>query len=102
MNNTLSGIAWQRKDGYPHSATPVYVGRSTKWGNPYRMGQLYTRQQAIMLYRRDLLANALPFTIRDAIDQLRGKDLICWCKLGELCHADILLKIANSTDRSHA
>jgi hypothetical protein len=29
------------------------------------------------------------------IEQLRGKDLACWCKLDEPCHADILLELAN-------
>jgi Domain of unknown function (DUF4326) len=96
-----SRIAWQAKDGSPQSAVAIYVGRPTKWGNPYKIGRLYTRQQAVMLYRRDLLANALPFTINDAINELRGKDLICWCKLGDLCHADILLEIANASIRSH-
>ena len=27
--------------------------------------------------------------------ELSGKDLACWCPLGEPCHADVLLKIAN-------
>lgn len=27
---------------------------------------------------------------------LRGKNLGCWCKPGEPCHADVLLEIANS------
>lgn len=29
-------------------------------------------------------------------DELRGKDLACWCKEGQPCHADVLLEIANS------
>lgn len=32
---------------------------------------------------------------RDALTQLRGKNLACWCKLGEPCHADVLLELAN-------
>ena len=27
---------------------------------------------------------------------LRGKNLACWCALGQPCHADVLLKIANA------
>lgn len=27
--------------------------------------------------------------------ELRGKNLACWCKPGEPCHADVLLEIAN-------
>jgi hypothetical protein len=29
------------------------------------------------------------------IRQLRGKNLACWCKPGQPCHADILLELAN-------
>lgn len=29
------------------------------------------------------------------LDELRGKDLLCWCAADELCHADILLELAN-------
>jgi hypothetical protein len=31
----------------------------------------------------------------DARRVLRGKNLACWCKPGEPCHADVLLEIAN-------
>lgn len=27
--------------------------------------------------------------------ELRGHDLVCWCKPGDACHADALLRIAN-------
>lgn len=30
------------------------------------------------------------------VQQLRGKDLACWCPLDQPCHADVLLEIANS------
>ena len=47
------------------------------------------------LYRRDLIAGSLPFTIDDVRRELKGKDLICWCKPGAPCHADVLLDVAN-------
>jgi Domain of unknown function (DUF4326) len=28
------------------------------------------------------------------LPELRGKDLMCWCALGEACHADVLLELA--------
>ena len=31
------------------------------------------------------------------LHELRGKNLACWCKLDEPCHADVLLKLANAT-----
>lgn len=38
------------------------------------------------------LAPALP----DLVKALRGKNLGCWCKIGEPCHADVLLELANA------
>lgn len=32
---------------------------------------------------------------KDIAEALRGKNLACWCKPGEPCHADVLLEIAN-------
>lgn len=29
-------------------------------------------------------------------EELRGKDLACWCPLDQPCHADVLLELANS------
>ena len=28
-------------------------------------------------------------------NRLRGKNLACWCKIGDPCHADVLIEIAN-------
>lgn len=30
-----------------------------------------------------------------ALPELRGKNLACWCRSGEPCHADVLLELAN-------
>lgn len=30
--------------------------------------------------------------------ELAGKDLLCWCPPDQPCHADVLLKLANSTE----
>lgn len=35
------------------------------------------------------------FTTAYIKKELKGKNLACWCKEGEPCHCDILLKIAN-------
>lgn len=32
----------------------------------------------------------------DVRKKLRGKNLACWCPLGEPCHADVLLEVANA------
>ena len=46
------------------------------------------------LYRRDLIAGSLPFTTDDARRELKGKNLVCWCRPGAPCHAYVLLAVA--------
>lgn len=36
-----------------------------------------------------------PPTIEEIRDELRGKNLACWCPLDQPCHADVLLELAN-------
>lgn len=70
----------------------VYVGRPTKFGNPFVIGRDGTRDQVITKYREWINDN--PDLIAAAKAELRGKNLICWCA-PEACHADVLLEIAN-------
>ena len=64
----------------------VNVARPSKWGNPYRVEE-YGREGAIQKYRKWLIGRDL--------SELRGKNLACWCRLDQACHADILLELAN-------
>jgi Domain of unknown function (DUF4326) len=92
-----SRIQRRRSRGWRQPINAVYVGRPTKWGNPCKVaaGRL-TAEQTVSLYRRDLIAGSLPFTVDDMLRELKGKDLICWCKPATPCHADVLLDVANS------
>jgi hypothetical protein len=38
-----------------------------------------------------------PPTVAEIRERLAGKNLACWCKIGEPCHGDVLLKIANAS-----
>lgn len=69
----------------------VYVGRRTKWGNPYYMSQHGSREEVVELFRKYFYGSG---TLMGAIHELEGKDLICWCAPLP-CHADILLEFAN-------
>lgn len=66
----------------------VYVGRGSRWGNPYRIGVHGTRDEVIEKYRALLPSLDLA--------PLRGRDLVCWCAPLR-CHADLLLEAANAT-----
>ena len=67
----------------------VYVGRPSRWGNPYRVGFL-TPAGAVFLYRTVV---ARDFDRLGWLEPLRGRDLACWCPLDQPCHADVLLEL---------
>lgn len=103
----------------------VYVGRPTKWGNPWRIVLVYdynfpfgdaadvihaetgntvgrfdrveralrtgAAYWAVQAYRGDLTEELIAAARRE----LAGRDLACWCRLDQRCHADVLLEIAN-------
>lgn len=71
---------------------PVYVGRPSRFGNPFEIGKHGTRAEVIEKYRRVLLSQ--PELVRDVKKTLRGRDLECWCAPLP-CHADVLLEVAN-------
>lgn len=70
----------------------VYVGRPSKYGNPFVIGRDGDRDAVIDRYRRWLLSQ--PELIATARHELAGKDLICWCAPAP-CHADVLLDIVS-------
>lgn len=85
----------------------INCARPGKWGNPFRVGDpIYYRtkgdawrerptnaEEAVAQFRKFIMNPAnLPGNIFD----LRGKNLACWCKIGDPCHADVLLELANN------
>lgn len=88
-------------------ANTVKVSRPGKWGNPFKIGThvryagewvvITTKSQAVRWFRS-------MFSVRDRNypsdaeirEELKGKNLACWCSLDGPCHADVLLEIANS------
>lgn len=73
----------------------VYIGRPSKWGNPFKIGIDGDREQVIEKYRKWLLSN--PALLR-CLSELKGKVLGCWCK-PDACHGDVLVEYANSHDK---
>jgi hypothetical protein len=102
-------LEWLQYDSH------VYIGRNmsfyvdgafqSKWHNPfkvkkpgktYKNGKYYSLAESIRLYEEHIrntqeLWNALP--------ELRGKTLGCWCKPND-CHGDILVKLLNEIDQA--
>jgi hypothetical protein len=52
-------------------------------------------RKAIELFRARLEIFPLGAWMRANLHELRGKNLACWCPLGQPCHADVLLELAN-------
>lgn len=80
----------------------IYVGRPSKWGNPYSHHVKTTaqyrvpdRETAVEKYRQWIEHHPTRDAFIEVVRrELKGKDLICWCA-PQPCHADILLAIAN-------
>lgn len=68
----------------------VYIGRGSKWGNPFRIGIDGTRDEVIDLYEQWLLDQ--PHLIA-ALGELTGKTLGCWCAPHD-CHGEVLAPLA--------
>lgn len=67
----------------------VYIGRGTKWGNPFVIGKDGDRKEVMRLY--EIYARNNP-EIMESLHELKGKVLGCSCKPKE-CHGDILVKL---------
>jgi len=84
-------IQRKRTKGWKMPENTIYVGRGSKYGNPF------TGPDAVEKFRKMIMAKLSDdrTLIRHNISELRGKNLACWCKLSEKCHADVLLSLAN-------
>jgi len=78
-----------------NSIDGVYIGRPSKFGNPFEIGKDGDREEVIRKYKGWILNQ--PELVEDAKRELKGKDLVCWCA-PLACHGDILLEIANKGD----
>lgn len=115
MNVMPIRIQRSRAKGWRMPKNAVYVGRPTRWGNPFywRNGLEagggnggWARGCSVDLFREWLIRPAqwpdkpLPPLTADIRAALRGRDLVCWCPLISHsayvpCHADVLLALAN-------
>ena len=98
----------------------IYVGRPTKYGNPFKLisGMMFyfsvnrsvfspwiiydhaksDYEPSDMVYFYEMwitgkLTTEIGLPEVPNIEDLRGKDLACWCAPTHYCHADILIKI---------
>ncbi len=107
-------VQLSRKKGWKMPIGTVSVARPAPWGNPWKVGLDGNVTHCVDEFRRLLTGEPVkawpldpkqaPLAMRfgdvDYMRQiLRGKNLACWCALSHMCHADVLLELANSNDK---
>lgn len=96
----------------------VYCGRPTEYGNPYKPADYIKPVEAMLGTKADERDHAIvmrlarlyclldykayldhrPDLMERMRQQLRGKDLACFCSLDAECHVDVILMIANNSN----
>lgn len=123
MNTTPARIQRRRTKGWRKPEQATYVGRPTRFGNPFRVtldpdtkgwhvvarsgfgvgtfpSDLEARRYATDAFRVWITQPEQEETLRLFRALLHGRDLTCWCPLPEPgqpdhCHAAVLLELAN-------
>ena len=80
----MTTIVNKYKDQYD-----VYIGRGSKWGNPFRIGDHGDREDVIEQYREWIQTQP---NLLNSLEELRNKRLGCFCK-PKACHGDVLLEL---------
>lgn len=78
----------------------VYIGRPSKWGNPFIIGQHGTRKEVIIKYRDWIMTQP---ELLAALPELKNKILGCWCRhsgKNVACHGNVLLELLDKLDES--
>lgn len=80
LNKKVSGIP----------AGAVYIGRGSRWGNPFVLGKHGNRNEVVEKYRQHLWQQIQSGEVPIAVlAELRGRDLVCFCA-PKRCHGHIL------------
>ena len=74
----------------------VNCARPGRWGNPFRARGTGTAEDCANAYRAWLIQGFRPASF----NQIRGKNLACWCGPQNCCHADVLLELANPPEEN--
>lgn len=100
-------VQLRRTRGWKMPPNTVKVTRPGKWGNPVVVGKPHPYCRPIEIAEGS--PSAEPITAAEAVEiyrcfwqdpneleELRGKNLACFCRLDQPCHADVLLELANA------
>jgi len=84
MDNIVSKVVHCKREPFD-----VYIGRPSKWGNPFVIGKDGTREEVVEKYREWILQQ--PDLLKD-LHELKDKVLACWCA-PNACHGDVLIDL---------
>jgi len=70
----------------------VYIGRGSKWGNPYIIGRDGDREEVIEKYRQYIVMRRKD--LLNSLEEIKGKRLGCWCA-PKKCHGNVLIDLIN-------
>ena len=113
LMSTPKRIQRRRTKGWRKPEGAVLICRPGKWGNPFPIGKPGPLGRIApdakgatgffqdMFRAREIMAATGYPSIEQIRHELAGKDLVCWCKVGEWCHGDVLLEIANAPTKCH-
>ena len=91
------GFRLQAASRAANSLEAVNVARPSKWGNPYRKDVHGLPEKCMALFRRFAYqAFRDPGWRGRLFEELRRRNLACWCRPGSPYHADLLLELANA------
>lgn len=89
-------IQRKRTKGWRMPENSISVTRPGKWGNPFKVGRDGSSEECVskytLLIKRNIWSHP---NIRSIKEELRGKNLCCFCPIDAPCHGDVLLKLAN-------
>lgn len=104
-------IQRKRTRGWKMPPNAVSVTRPGKYGNPFSSNTGLAPSDCVWLCREWLEGRLEPgseVTMPDGsivevpdvppIEELRGKDVACFCGPGDPCHGDLYLELANPVD----
>ena len=108
---TPQRIRLRRTRGWRMPDNTIKVDRTTVWGNPFIVGKpmnpkmsakwgfvvtgYHARDPFDAVQHFEIALRLHPGAIAAVRQRLAGKQLACWCKPQDPCHADVLIKVAN-------
>lgn len=72
----------------------IYIGRPSKWGNPFQIGIDGNRKEVIQKYRKWIISQP---ELLSSLHELKYKTLGCYCKPKE-CHGDVLVELIEASE----